>query len=122
MGGKDQSSVDSESSGWCASATDGKWIWTGTRSSPQYFEKAGVHVDIFKPRGHGLTKLNRLHCKVCAIDDRTVFLGGSNIGDHYPTWDDSNLRLDGHLTNVFHQVYDFVREYTADQNQLSDPN
>jgi len=70
---------------------------------------AGVEVAIFDPDGHNLTKLNRLHCKICAIDQQTVFLGGSNIGDHYPTWDDSNLRLDGNLGNTFHDLYDYVR-------------
>jgi len=81
---------------------------------------AGVQVNIFNPSGYGLTKLNRLHCKVCAIDQRTVFLGGSNIGDHYPTWDDSNLRLDGHLGNTFHAVYDFVQQHSRGQGQPKD--
>jgi len=81
---------------------------------------AGVQVDIFDPSGHGLTKLNRLHCKVCAIDQRTVFLGGSNIGDHYPAWNDSNLRLDGPLGTAFHSVYDFVRQHSKGQDQPSD--
>jgi len=83
---------------------------------------AGVQVDIFEPSGHGLTMLNRLHCKICAIDERTVFLGGSNIGDHYPTWDDSNLRLDGDLGSVFHQIYDFVWQHANGQKQLSNPS
>ena len=32
---------------------------------------------------------------------RTAFIGGSNIGDHYPHWRDSNLRLDGNLGDTF---------------------
>ena len=63
----------------------------------QGLRDAGVEVNVFQPDGRRLTRLNRLHCKVCAIDGRTVFLGGSNIGDHYLGWDDSNLRMDGHL-------------------------
>jgi cardiolipin synthase len=75
-------------------------------------QATGVEVNIFRPRGKRLTKLNRLHCKVCAIDQRTVFLGGSNIGDHYTGWYDSNLRLDGSLGDTFHQVYDYVGQYS----------
>ena len=82
---------------------------------------AGVQVDIFSPRGYGLTQLNRLHCKVCAIDERTVFLGGSNIGDHYPTWDDSNLRLDGVLGETFHRIYDYVWQHASGQKQAQNP-
>jgi len=74
--------------------------------------RAGVDVETFQPTGNRLEKINRLHCKVCAIDDRTVFLGGSNIGDHYPTWDDSNLRLDGPLGDTFHNVFDYVRQFS----------
>ena len=78
----------------------------------QKMQAAGVEITIFKPDGNRLTKLNRLHCKVCAIDQRTVFLGGSNIGDHYLGWADSNLRLDGQLGNTFHTVYDYVRSFS----------
>jgi len=81
----------------------------------QSLREAGVEVSIFRPDGTHLTKLNRLHCKVCAIDQRTVFLGGSNIGDHYLDWDDSNLRLNGRLDNTFHQIYDYMRGFSADQ-------
>jgi len=75
-------------------------------------QAAGVQVDVFKPSGNRLHKLNRLHCKVCAIDQGAVFLGGSNIGDHYPTWDDQNLRLDGPMGNTFHDVYDYVSQFS----------
>jgi cardiolipin synthase len=78
----------------------------------QALRDAGAEVNIFRPCGKRLSKLNRLHCKVCAIDQRTVFLGGSNIGDHYLNWDDSNLRLDGRLGDTFHQVYDYIGQYS----------
>jgi cardiolipin synthase len=81
----------------------------------QALREAGVEVNIFRPGGKRLTKINRLHCKVCAIDQRTVFLGGSNIGDHYLGWDDSNLRLDGPLGDTFHQVYDYVGGFSENQ-------
>jgi cardiolipin synthase len=81
----------------------------------QALREAGVEVNIFRPSGRRLTKLNRLHCKVCAIDHRTVFLGGSNIGDHYLGWDDSNLRLDGPLGDTFHQVFNYIQQFSDNQ-------
>jgi len=82
-------------------------------------KETGVEVEIFRPAGTRLKKINRLHFKVCAIDQRTVFLGGSNIGDHYPHWDDSNLRLDGSLENTFHDIFDYVLKYSKG-HQLPD--
>jgi cardiolipin synthase len=66
----------------------------------------GVQVDVYCPAAP-LGIQNRLHCKITAIDDRIAFMGGSNIGDYYTTWTDTNLRVDGLLGNIFHQVYDF---------------
>jgi cardiolipin synthase len=83
------------------------------RTLLQQLRAAGVQVDLFRPHGRRLKKLNRLHCKVCAIDRRTVFLGGSNIGDHYLGWYDANLRIDGQLGDTFHQVYDFIAGHSA---------
>jgi len=72
----------------------------------------GVQVDIFRPATPALSIRNRLHCKIVAIDDHTVFLGGSNIGDYYTAWTDSNLRVDGTLGNTFHTIYDFLRSFS----------
>jgi len=72
----------------------------------------GVQVDIFQPATPALSIRNRLHCKIVAIDERTVFLGGSNIGDYYTTWTDSNLRVDGNLGSTFHTIYDFLRSFS----------
>jgi cardiolipin synthase A/B len=74
---------------------------------------AGVQVDIFRPGGHGLTPFNRLHCKICAIDQRTAYLGGSNIGDYYLDWCDTNLRLDGQLGDTFHGIYDYLGQFST---------
>ncbi|MBE9524224.1 MAG: hypothetical protein IMY76_03940 [Chloroflexi bacterium] len=91
------------------------------RTLVRELQKFGVDVEIFDPSRNHLTKLNRLHCKICAIDERVVFLGGSNIGDYYPTWDDTNLRLDGNLGNTFHEIFDFVRHFSRGQNPISSP-
>ena len=44
---------------------------------------SGVQVHVFRPRQSRTSYFNRLQFKVCAIDGRTLFLGGSNIGDDY---------------------------------------
>lgn len=75
----------------------------------------GVQVDIYRPSSP-LKINNRLHTKIVAIDNRTVYLGGSNIGDYYTTWSDSNLRVDGELGNIFHNIYDFLHGFSHDGN------
>jgi len=78
----------------------------------------GVQVDIFKPAAPELSMRNRLHCKITAIDDHTVYLGGSNIGDYYTTWTDTNLRVDGSFGNTFHTIYDYLRSFSRGKNDL----
>ena len=75
----------------------------------------GVQVNIYRPASP-LNVINRLHCKIAAIDGRTVFLGGSNIGDYYTTWTDSNLRVDGDFGKTFHDVYNFLLAHSQDEN------
>jgi len=88
----------------------------------RYLKEAGIEVEIFRPRGFGLRKFNRLHCKMCAIDQRTTFIGGSNIGDYYTTWDDTNIRLDGNLGNTFHDVFEYVRHFSNEHKPPSNPD
>jgi len=71
----------------------------------QRLREGGVTVDVFNPSGSRLAFINRLHIKLCAIDDHIAYVGGSNIADHYVTWDDTNLRLQGQLMRSFHDVY-----------------
>jgi cardiolipin synthase len=73
----------------------------------KHLRSCGVQVDVYRPAAP-LTMNNRMHCKIVAIDGRTAFLGGSNVGDYYTTWTDSNLRVDGDLGNTFHDLYDFL--------------
>lgn len=74
-----------------------------------YLREGGVQVDVFRPSGWRLNDWNRLHIKVCAIDRRTTFVGGANIGDEYLHMSDHNLRMDGDIGTTFHQVYDYIR-------------
>jgi cardiolipin synthase len=85
-------------------------------------EDAGVEVESFHPAGQYLKVFNRLHCKVCAIDTRTVFLGGSNIGDYYPTWEDYNFRLDGQLGHTFHQIFEYIRSFSNGYQSVNEIN
>lgn len=78
----------------------------------------GVEVYTFRPASP-LQMNSRLHCKVTAIDHRTVYLGGSNIGDYYTTWTDSNLRVDGEFGNTFHAIFDFLRSFSQDGEPAS---
>lgn len=76
----------------------------------------GVKVNIFRPASP-LSVKNRLHCKIAAIDNHTVFMGGSNIGDYYTTWTDSNMRVDGDFGRIFHNVYDFILAHSQGENK-----
>ncbi len=78
--------------------------------------KEGVRVDVFHPRRSGLSIRNRQHCKFCAVDDETAYLGGSNVGDYYTTWSDTNLRIDGFLGETLHAVYDHLLSFSLHQN------
>jgi cardiolipin synthase len=78
---------------------------------------AGIQVDVFRPAGRRLSQFNRLHAKICAIDRRTVFIGGSNIGDHYLGWRDSNLRLDSEWGDTFAQLYTCLLQFS--QGEIS---
>jgi cardiolipin synthase len=83
------------------------------RTQMRELQAAGIQVDIFRPHGPRLSQFNRLHCKVCAIDQKTAFIGGSNIGDHYPDMRDTNLRLDGDLGATFHRLYDYICQFSS---------
>lgn len=83
---------------------------------------AGITVVTFQPGGHRLSQANRLHTKICALDEHTAFIGGSNIGDHYLGWDDNNLRLEGDLGPIFHTLFDFIRGHSQGGYNASRPN
>ena len=67
-----------------------------------------------------LSPTNRLHIKCCAIDQGTAFVGGSNIGDHYTDWQDTNLRIDGVLGMSAHLVYDYMLQFCAGSKELDE--
>lgn len=73
----------------------------------------GIRVDVFNPSRRRLSISSRLHIKLSAIDDDVAFIGGSNIADHYLTWDDTNVRLHGKLAVSLHQVYDEVLSFSS---------
>ena len=73
---------------------------------------SGIHVDVFNPNQSGFSIQNRMHCKFCAIDDDITYIGGSNVGDYYTHWSDTNLRVDGSLGNSFHKAYDYLHSFS----------
>jgi len=84
---------------------------------------AGVQVDVFQPKSKGLSIQNRMHCKFCAVDEQTAYLGGSNVGDYYTTWSDTNLRVDGSLGETLHATYDYLRNFSLkDAPVIPQPN
>ncbi len=88
--------------------------WRNGRSNQKLLaqlQKSGVQVNLFRPNGRRLSQFNRLHCKFCAIDDQVAFVGGSNVGDHYLQWRDTNLRLRGDLGDGFRQLYASLRAF-----------
>jgi cardiolipin synthase len=80
-----------------------------------HLRSQGVRVDVYRPAAP-LGINNRLHCKIAAIDDHSAYLGGSNIGDYYTTWTDTNLRVEGELGTTFHDLYDFLHAHSRNGN------
>ena len=72
---------------------------------------SGVEIDLFRPQGKRISQYNRLHCKFCTIDNKSAFIGGSNIGDYYLGWRDTNLQLVGDLGNGFVHLYASLRRF-----------
>jgi len=94
------------------------------RAMLEDLRRDGIQVDIFRPGGRRLSRFNRLHCKLCAVDQSTLLIGGSNIGDHYLDWQDTNLRIDGHVGDIAHRLYDHIRQYSKGRTRptnSSDP-
>jgi cardiolipin synthase len=75
----------------------------------------GIQVVIYRP-SKPLKINNRIHCKFVAIDDRTAYIGGSNVADFYINWVDANLRVDGALGDTFHKLYDFLHGFSQNGN------
>ncbi len=76
-------------------------------------ENAGIEIIIFQPSSSRMSFFDRLHIKLLAIDQTTLFIGGSNLGDYYTNWQDSNLRIDGDFGQAGHDLYEFVAANSA---------
>lgn len=77
-------------------------------------ENAGIEIIIFQPSSSRMSFFDRLHIKLLAIDQTTLFIGGSNLGDYYTNWQDSNLRIDGDFGQAGHDLYEFVAANSAE--------
>jgi len=69
---------------------------------------AGIQIDHFRPKHKRTTAFNRLHYKICAIDEAILYIGGSNIGDEYFEMLDLNLKVIGKFGNLFESLYDYL--------------
>lgn len=69
---------------------------------------AGVQVHLFRPRQSRTSYFNRLHFKVCAVDDQILLLGGSNIADDYLSMRDLNLRAEGALGSAIEDLFAYL--------------
>jgi cardiolipin synthase len=72
-----------------------------------------IEINLFQPCGPRMSFCDRLHIKLCAIDQRTIYIGGSNIGDYYTSWQDTNLKIDGQLGQAGHQLYEYVAAHSV---------
>ena len=75
-------------------------------------QAAGVRVHVFQPHARGLGPHNRMHCKITAIDRGTAYVGGSNLGDYYTSWNDTNLRAEGQFGETFHELFDHLCHFS----------
>jgi cardiolipin synthase len=81
--------------------------------------RKGIQFDFFQPgKGSNMTPVDRLHFKLCAIDEKIAYIGGSNIADHYTTWQDTNLRVQGEIGNVGHQLYEYVLAHSDGKQEI----
>jgi len=69
---------------------------------------AGIQIDHFRSKHKRTTAFNRLHYKICAIDEAILYIGGSNIGDEYIEMLDLNLKVIGEFGNLFESLYDYL--------------
>jgi cardiolipin synthase A/B len=79
-----------------------------------------IELILFRPKQKRTTNFNRLHFKLCSIDDKMLFVGGSNIGDEYLKMNDLNLVIEGAIGNDIDNLYDFIN--TNNDSNLKQAN
>lgn len=86
-------------------------------------KRKGIQFDLFQPNFRSkMSPIDRLHIKLCAIDQNIVYIGGSNIGDHYTDWQDTNLRVEGQIDELGHQLYDYVNNHSFSKRTQTELN
>lgn len=71
---------------------------------------AGVEIIFFS---HWL---RHIHRKILIIDERTAFMGGVNIGKHFTTWDDLQIKLSGRIISKLIQSFAYTYEMAGGKN------
>jgi cardiolipin synthase len=82
------------------------------RTMMRGLEQDGIQVNLFRPQGRRISRLDRLHIKLCAVDQHALLIGGSNIGDYYLDWQDTNLLVEGRLGDTAHRLYDYIQSHS----------
>jgi cardiolipin synthase len=52
--------------------------------------------------------LRHIHRKILIVDEKIAFIGGVNIGKHFTTWNDLQLKLGGHIVKKFIQSFSYT--------------
>lgn len=90
--------------------------WGGKKSLWEHREEirdCGVRLLFFNPANWDLADIMyALHDKTLMVDGRSLFIGGSNYGNHYyysgknsKTWHDIDARVDGPAACFFHSQF-----------------
>ena len=64
----------------------------------KHLRENGICLHLFPDLFYG----KGLHTKLVVVDDRVLFLGGSNIADHYLDWVDTNFEIKGAFDKNLH--------------------
>ena len=60
--------------------------------------------------------LRHIHRKILIVDKKLAFIGGVNIGKHFTTWNDLQLRLDGHIVKKLIQSFSYTYDMAGGKN------
>lgn len=61
--------------------------------------------------------LRHIHRKILIVDKKLAFIGGVNIGKHFTTWNDLQLRLDGHIVKKLLQSFSYTYGMAGGKNK-----
>lgn len=96
---------------------DGRQNYWKSLKSLLGLRRHGVEVSLFNPGNNRLAIKHRLHTKLCSIDSKVLFIGGSNIGDRYVNSQDTNISIRGAIGKTDKDILDIVANYSSASTQ-----